>query len=93
MREEDKPIQDPDTWLDFVIWDNLILHGATQEQVIEEALHWCNPNEDIDRIKKIIKQKCDQFLKDHAEKLKKEKTECIYNTGRRLPGAGWSNQK
>ena len=90
---EEKPIQDPDTWLNFVIWDNLIVDGKTTEQVIQEALYWCNPNEDIDKIKKIIKQKCDDFLTQHKKELEKEKTECIYNTGGRLSGACWSNQK
>ncbi len=90
---EEKPIQDPYTWLNFVIWDNLIVDGKTTEQVIQEVLYWCNPNEDVDKIKKIIKQKCDDFLIQHKKELEKEKTECIYNTGGRLSGAGWSNQK
>jgi len=89
----EKTIQDPDEWMNFIIWDNLILHGATETDVIQEVLYWCNPKEDVDKIKKIIKQKCDQFLKEHEEGLKKEKSECIYSTGGRLPGSGWSKQK
>tara|TARA_R110001599_G_scaffold266636_1_gene467480 strand:+ start:668 stop:955 length:288 start_codon:yes stop_codon:yes gene_type:complete len=93
-KEENKNvINHPDKWLDFVIWDNLILHGKTEAEVIQEVLYWCNPNEDVDKITKIIKQKNEQFLKDHEEELKKEKTECIYKTSGRLPGSGWSNQK
>jgi hypothetical protein len=80
-------------WLDFVIWDNLMVDGKTETEVIQEVLQWCDPNEDPNKVKKIIKQKIKQFLNDHKEDLKKEKTECIFKTGGRLPGAGWSNQK
>ena len=74
MSKSKRTAQEKEDWVNFVIWDLLILHEMTEDEVIQQVFSSCGVADTPENVR-ILKQKCVKALRKEARKLAKYEKE------------------